>query len=178
MKAVRMYAQVLLDVLTAPNSKFSMEMVLKELDGFSKLVTEAPLMLRVFDNPTVGEDEKQKTLKTFSQKLSFSPLTEKFISLLIKRNRLGILSAILDQVEVIQVEKNDGLIGELVSAVPLDAGAVTEISRAISKKMNKTVRLKVKVDPDLIAGLRVTVGGKTFDGSIRTRLNHVKDSFQ
>lgn len=178
MKAVRLYAQVLVDVLSAPDSRNSMELGLKELDGFAKLVTESPLMVKVFDNPVLGDDEKQKSLKAFSQKMSLSPITEKFISMLIKRNRLGILPSILAEVESIQIQKGGGLIGELVSAVPLDAGTVTTIAQAISKKLNKTVRLKEKVDPTLIAGLRVTVGGTTFDGSVRTKLNKVKNSFQ
>jgi F-type H+-transporting ATPase subunit delta len=178
MKAVRLYAQVLVDVLLAPGSKFSMESVLGELDGFAKLTIESPLMIKVFDNPVMGDDEKQKSLKAFSQKMNLSPLSEKFISMLIKRNRLGILAEILTEVESIQVQKNGGMIGELVSAIPLDAGTVSTIAQAISKKMNKTVRLKEKVDPSLIAGLRVTVGGTTFDGSVRTKLNQVKDSFQ
>ncbi len=177
MKAVRLYAQVLVDVLSAPDSRHSMELGLKELDGFSKLTTESPLMIKVFDNPVLGDDDKQKSLKAFSQKLNLSPISEKFISMLIKRNRLGILPAILAEVESIQVQKGGGLIGEVVSAVPLDVGMVASIAQAISKKMNKTVRLKEKVDPSLIAGLRVTVGGTTFDGSVRTKLDQVKNSF-
>ncbi len=178
MKAVRLYAQVLVDVLSAPDSKYSMEMSLNELDGFSKLVIESPMMVKVFDNPVLGEDEKQKALKAFSQKMNISALPEKFLTMLIKRNRLAILPQILSEVESIQVQKHGGLTGELISAIPLDGMTVTSISQAISKKMNKNVRLKEKVDPSLIAGLRVTVGGQTFDSSVRTKLNKVKDSFQ
>ena len=177
MKAVRLYAQVLVDVLSSPESRNSMELGLKELDSFSKLLTESPMMVKVFDNPVLGDDEKQKSLKAFSQKMNLAPITEKFISMLVKRNRLGILPAILAEVESIQVQKGGGLVGELVSAIPLDAGTVTTIAQAISKKMNKTVRLKEKVDPSLIAGLRVTVGGVTYDGSVRTKLDQVKNSF-
>ena len=178
MKAIRLYAQVLVDVLSAPDSKFAMTAVLNELADFSKLTIESPLMIKVFDNPVLREDEKQNALKEFSKKMNLSAIAEKFISMLVKRNRLGILAAILAEVEVIHVEQGGGLIGELVSAVPLESGVVTSIAQAISKKMNKTVRLKEKVDPNLIAGLRVTVGGLTFDGSVRTKLNQVRDSFQ
>jgi F-type H+-transporting ATPase subunit delta len=178
MKAVRLYAQVLVDVLSSPDTKFSMEMTLKELDGFSKLLTESPLMAKVFDNPVLAESEKQKALGAFVQKLNLSQMSEKFLNMLIKRNRIGILPQVLTEVESIQVQKNGGLMGELISAIPLDGTTISSITQAISKKMNKTVRLKEKVDPSLIAGLRVTVGGKTFDSSVRTKLNKVKDSFQ
>jgi len=177
-KAVRLYAQVLVDVLTAPHSKNSLDSVTRELTEFAKLTTESPMMLKVFDNPVLADDEKQKALKTFSQKLDISQLSEKFISMLIKRNRLGILEDVLKEVEVIQMEKSGGLMGELVSATPLDAATVAGITQAVSKKMNKPVRLKEKLDPSLIAGLRVTVGGNTYAGSVPAKLNQVKDSFQ
>jgi len=177
MKAVRLYAQVLVDVLGAPGSKHSMEGVLREIDAFSKLTIESPLMLKVFDSPVMNEEDKSKTLKAFSQKLDISQFSEKFLSLLIRRNRLQSLPDILREVESIQAQKEGGLIGEVVSATPLDAATVSAIAQAISKKMNKKVSLKEKVDPSLIAGLRVTVGGTTYDGSVRAKLNRVKDSF-
>ena len=177
MKAVRLYAQVLVDVLTTPGSKYSMDSVLREIDAFSKLTIESPLMLKVFDSPVMNEEDKSKTLKAFSQKLDISQLSEKFISLLIKRNRLESLPAILTEIDSILAQKDGGLIGEVVSATPLDAATVATIAQAISKRMNKKVSLKEKVDPSLIAGLRVTVGGTTYDGSVRAKLNRVKDSF-
>ncbi len=178
MKAVRLYAQVLVDVLSAPDMKISMETTLKELEGFSKLLIESPLMTKVFDNPVMAESEKQKALSAFVQKLNTSQMGERFLGMLIKRNRLSLLPRILTEVESIEIQKNGGLMGELISAVPLDGATISSISQAVSKKMNKTVRLKEKVDPSLIAGLRVTVGGKTFDSSVRTKLDKVKDSFQ
>jgi len=178
MKAVRLYAQVLVDVLSSPNMNISMEMTLKELDGFSKLLGESPLMAKVFDNPVMAESDKQKTLSAFVQKLNVSPMGERFLGMLIKRNRLSLLPQILTEVESIRVQKNGGLMGELISAVPLDGSTVSSVSQAISKKMNKTVLLKERVDPSLIAGLRVTVGGKTFDSTVRSKLDKVKDSFQ
>jgi F-type H+-transporting ATPase subunit delta len=178
MKAVRLYAQVLVDVLSAPNSKFSMEVSLNQLDGFAKLLSESSLMVKVFDNPILPEEDKIATLKQFGKKMEFSPLTERFLSMLVKRNRIGVLPQVLSEVESIQIQKSGGLIGELTTAVSLDGATISAISQAVSKKMNKTVRLKEKVDPSLIAGLRVTVGGKTFDSSVQTKLNKVKESLQ
>lgn len=178
MKAVKLYAKVLVDVLGAPGAKYSIDSVLRELTSFAQLSVDSPIALKVFDSPVISDDEKQKVLKAFSSKMDLCSFSENFILMLMKRNRIQILPQILSQVDVIQTEKSGGLIGELVSAVPLDAGAVAAISQAVSKKMNKPVRLKEKVDPSLIAGLRVTVNGLTYDGSIQTKLNQVKASFQ
>lgn len=178
MKAVRLYAQVLVDVLTAPGARYTLESATRELNGFSALVQGSPLMLKVFDNPVLSEEEKSKALKGFTQKLDLSQISEKFLSMLMKRNRIGLLSSILNEVEAIQIQKSGGMMGEVVSAVPLSSEAVTSITQAISNKINKKIVLKEKVDPSLIAGMRVTVGGVTFDGSVQTKLNQVKNLFQ
>ncbi len=178
MKAVRLYAQVLVDVLTAPGARYTLESATRELAHFSVLIQESPLLLKVFDNPVMGDEEKMKALKGFSQKLDLSQISEKFISMLMKRNRVQILPEILNEIESIQIQKKDGMLGEVVSATPLSQESVDSIAKAISKKVNKTVVLKGRVDPTLIAGLRVTVGGTTYDGSVQTQLSKVRNLFQ
>jgi F-type H+-transporting ATPase subunit delta len=177
MKAVSLYAQVLVDVAVSQPSG-SLESVTSELAEFAKMISESPMILKIFDNPTMSEDDKNKVLKEFGTKMKLSPLSDRFLSILVKRNRLNILPAILTYVETIQVEKKGGLMGELISAIPLEAGIAEGVAQALSKKLNKPVQLKEKVDPTLIAGMRVMIGGVTFDGSVKGKLDKLVGSFK
>jgi F-type H+-transporting ATPase subunit delta len=178
MKAVRLYAQVLVDVVSAPQSGMTLDRMKAELSKFVEMIQESPLFLRVFDNPTLAEEDKQKALKEFAKRSDVSALTEKFLGLVTKRNRMSLLPDILHEIEVIQVEKAGGLVGKLVSAVPLEAGMVTDVAQALSKKLNKPVQLKPQVDRALIAGMRVTVAGVTYDGSIKSKLEKLTGSLR
>ncbi len=178
MKAVRLYAQVLVDVAHAPQSGFSLDQVIGELKEFVGSFAESPKLLMVFDSPTISEDEKLKVLKELASRAKMSPLTERFLSLLAKRSRLGILIDILKEVEVMQLEKSGGILGELTSAIPLDAGVAQGVAQALSKKLNKPVQLKERVDPGIIAGMRVTIGGVTYDGSVKSKLDKLVGSFR
>lgn len=178
MKAVRLYAQVLVDVVSAPNAGVTLDRITTELGQFVDMLNESPLFVRVFDNPTLADEEKQKALKEFVRKTDVSAFTEKFLSLMTKRNRMSLLPDVLHEVEVIQVEKKGGLIGQLVSAVPLDAAMVTGVANALSKKLNKPVQLKQQVDPGIIAGMRVTVAGVTYDGSMKGKLDKLTGSLR
>ena len=170
MKAIRLYAQVLVDVVSAPNSGFTLEPVLGELSAFTQIFTENKTFLKIFDNPTLADEEKQKILSEFLKTLQLSPLAARFLSILTKRNRLGMLSDIIKEVELLQIEKSGGLMGEIVSAVPLDESVVNSIRESLSKRLNKPIQLKQKVDPGIIAGMRVTVSGVTYDGSVKSKL--------
>ena len=179
MKAIRLYAQILVDVISGTaSSGLSLKAVMAELIAFADLFKESPLVLKIFDNPTLAEEEKQKALKELSIKSQQSPLSQRFLSLLVKRNRLGLLPEILKEVEVIQLEKTGGLMGTITSAVPLDREVASNVAQALSKKLNRTVQLKEEVDPGIIAGMRVTVGGITYDGTVKSKLNKLAASFR
>ncbi len=177
MKVIRLYAQVLVDVVFAPNSKLSFAEIQKELLGFTGIFNESPMFLQVFDNPTLGDDEKQKALREFLSREKLSPLSERFLSILVKRNRLSLLPEILKEAQAMETERNGGLIGELTSAAPLDASVAKEVEQALTRKLQKPVQLKQKVDPGLIAGMRVTISGVTFDGSVKARLDRMVQNF-
>jgi len=170
MKAIRMYAQVLVDVALAPATQFDLQASIRELTSFSKMFDESPALGKVFENPAIGESDRQKVLKELCTKVSLGESSTRFVNLLAKRNRLNLLSEIIKEVEVIEIEKKGGLIGEVVSAVALDAAVVTGISEALSKRLKKPVQLKQKVDTALIAGMRVTVSGVTYDGSVKGKI--------
>jgi F-type H+-transporting ATPase subunit delta len=176
MKAVRLYAQVLADVATAPNSGVKLDALLVELNSFNTSTSGSAIFSKVFANPTLGDDEKQKALAELMKQAGLSPLSSRFLSLLARRNRLEILAEILKSVEQLQVERSGGLTGELVSAMPLAPDVVTGIQSALAKRLNKPITLKQKVDPSLIAGMRVTVSGVTYDGSVRGKLDKFAES--
>lgn len=177
MKAVRLYAQVLVDVVEAPGSGLSLDSIRTELLSFAKVVAESPILAKIFDNPTIADEEKQKVLKELSPRAGLSVMADRFLSILVKRNRMNVLEDVLTEVEVIQVEKKGGLMGELVSAIPLESGVVSSVAQALSKKLNKTVQLTERVDPAVIAGMRVTIGGVTYDGSVKGKLDKLVSSF-
>ena len=167
MKAIRLYAQVLVD------SKVE----ISELRKFCTAANETPFFNQVLDNPTLGEEDKQKALNTIVSQSNLSPTLGKFLVLLARRNRMGLLAKILDEAEILGIEKVGGLTGSLISATPLQENEVQEIQKAISKRLQKQVELKQSVDANLLGGIRVILNGVTYDGSIRGKLDQLAEIF-
>ena len=80
MKAARLYAQVLVDTA---GTVAVLESAKSDLKKFGDLFIESPLLANVLSSPTISEDEKQKVVSSFSEKISLSPLSQKFLSILI-----------------------------------------------------------------------------------------------
>ena len=51
---------------------------------------------------------------------------------------------------------------------------VKEVEDALSKKENKTIRLRVVNDPSLIGGIKVEINNRVFDGSIKNKIALLK----
>jgi F-type H+-transporting ATPase subunit delta len=174
MKAARLYGQVWVDVaLKAASGDGDFATALAELRAFSQTLFSSPLAVKTFESPAVSSEEKQKMLNALGDKASLGALSRRFVLMLNQRGRLRLLPEILREVETLQIEKRGGVIGEVTSAAPLDAPVLAEIAEALGKRIQKPVHLTPRVDPAVIAGIKVTVAGVTYDGTVRSKLDRI-----
>jgi F-type H+-transporting ATPase subunit delta len=75
------------------------------------------------------------------------------------------------------VERAQGLVHvEVVSAVPL-ATSVQELLRAkIASSLGKTVELTLSVDKEILGGLRLRIGDRVADATVRHQLERLRES--
>ena len=65
--------------------------------------------------------------------------------------------------------------GTVISAVPMEEKQIKELEEKLSKKYNKNVTLENKVDKSVLGGVLVRLGNTEIDGTIKTRLNGLKN---
>ena len=65
--------------------------------------------------------------------------------------------------------------GYVISAVPMDNEKIKELETELSKKYNKNVTLENKVDKSVLGGVLVRLGNTEIDGTIKTRLDGLKN---
>jgi len=61
------------------------------------------------------------------------------------------------------------------SAVTLDHDAAETVVRSIHQRFGDDITSEFKVSPELIGGLRVKIGSDVWDGSVRDRLERLKE---
>ena len=67
---------------------------------------------------------------------------------------------------------------EVASAHALTDDQLADLEGKLRAREGRTVKLKSRVDPDLLGGLVVTIGSKRIDSSIRTRLNSLAQAMK
>ncbi|NAZ82542.1 F0F1 ATP synthase subunit delta [Kineococcus sp. R8] len=77
---------------------------------------------------------------------------------------------VLEDYVGIVAARRQQLVAHVVVAQPLTAEQHERLAAGLSRQYGRAVRLNVDVDPDLVGGLRVSLGDDVIDGSISSRL--------
>jgi F-type H+-transporting ATPase subunit delta len=97
-----------------------------------------------------------------------------FVKLLIENQRLAVLPEVAAQFRKLK-NRADGVADCLIeTAFPLSDPQVAELVASLSKKFGQQLKPEVRVNPELIGGVRATVGDQVLDGSVRTRLTEMQ----
>ena len=79
------------------------------------------------------------------------------------------------------VERSAGLrnraVAEVRSAVALSGDQQQRLAQALHRATGKHVTVKVVVDPSLLGGIVTRIGDEVIDGSVRSRINQLRESF-
>jgi F-type H+-transporting ATPase subunit delta len=65
---------------------------------------------------------------------------------------------------------------EAVVATPLDQDQSKALEKALSGAQGGAIELKTSIDPALLGGVLVRMGGKTYDGTVRAHLQALKQA--
>lgn len=93
-----------------------------------------------------------------------------FIQVLATNNRLSVLPEIADFFENLKSAEEGIKDAVVVSAFPLDDKQARDLQPALEAHFKSKLSLEIKVDPELIGGVKVVVGDQMLDVSVRGRL--------
>ena len=147
----------------------------EQIRSFSALLDQSKELRVALLGPATSAKEKNAVVEEISQRTGFNPLVRKFLGLLARKGRLAILKDILSALDRVRLEAEGGILAQAVSADPMTQKDVQELAEAFGKKLGKKVEFEVSTDPTLLAGLKITVNGVTYDGTLRSQLEQMKE---
>ncbi|MDQ1374083.1 MAG: F-type H+-transporting ATPase subunit delta [Actinomycetota bacterium] len=104
------------------------------------------------------------------------PTTLALLSFVVSTGRTRDLTAIIDRLVQKAAEERQEAVAEVRTAVALDDELQRRLAEAVGKATGKKVSLKVIVDPSVLGGVAVQVGDTVIDGTVRTRLNQLREA--
>jgi len=104
-----------------------------------------------------------------------SPLSATLAGLIVGTGRARDLVAIVDRFVAMAAAERQREVAEIRSSVPLDRAQQERLAQALSSALKKQVEVKVVVDPAVMGGVVATVGDTVIDGSVRHRLEKLRE---
>ncbi|PMH46818.1 ATP synthase F1 subunit delta [Vibrio sp. 10N.286.49.B3] len=101
-----------------------------------------------------------------------------FIRIIIENGRLSALSAIAAGFIELKNEFEKHLEATVTSSEPLTDEQIVKIKQALEIKVERSVELHSEVDPSVVGGLIIKVGGLVIDGSLKTSIRRLATSLQ
>lgn len=104
------------------------------------------------------------------------PVTKALVSFVVGSGRARDLPAIIDLMVRRSADERSETVADVRSAIPLDDDQQQRLAAALSTRTGQKVSVKVSVDPSILGGIVATIGDTVIDGSIRRRLEQLRES--
>jgi ATP synthase F1 delta subunit len=170
--AARRYARALMDVSFA-SAEGDPGALRPELEAAAALLAERTDLSEALASPAVPVEAKRRLVEAVWR--DTSPLLRRLLTLLVERARVGLLAAIASTYADLWNAARGVLPAEAVSAVPLEADQLAAVERALGRAARRDVELTASVDPEVMGGLMVRMGGLVYDGTVRGRLRALRE---
>jgi F-type H+-transporting ATPase subunit delta len=132
-------------------------------------IYEDPQMQAAMANPKVTPADIERLMLAICGE-RVDGVARNFIQLLVHNRRLGVLPEIRNLFEKLKLEDEGKLDAKISSAFPLDEAQKASVVTLLSSRFKRRIDATVTVDPDLIGGIKVEVGDKVWDASVRGKL--------
>ncbi|HEY7458991.1 MAG TPA: F0F1 ATP synthase subunit delta [Xanthobacteraceae bacterium] len=152
----------------------ALDAVRTDLDNFDKLLDESADLVRLVRSPVFGADEQERALSAVLDKAKIGGLAEKFLRLVTEKRRLFAIREMIRAFRVLVARHKGETRAEVVVAEPLTEKHLDALKSAIAGAAGKNVALDVKIDPSILGGLKVKLGSRMIDASLKTKLNSIR----
>lgn len=168
--AARRYAEAAFDLASRDGTH---ETWARDLETLAEIAAEGRVR-DVLGNPAIPLPDRERVLRELVEN-RISPKTLNLVRLLVQRGRVDLLPLVSGEYRRL-MNRHRGVVEAVVtSAAPLTTEDTAALRQRIESMARTTIDLRTAVDPSLIGGLTVQVGGRLLDASVRGRLERLRD---
>ncbi len=166
------YANALADIAIAQGASAP---VIQQLGDLTAAYTQSAELRNVLSSPAVSKDEKRAIAEKIAARLGASKILRNFLLVVIDHQRTQLLPEIFQQFQTVLRDRQGVAEAEIFSAVELNAAQKKQMTQTLEKTTGKKIEPKFSLDPNLLGGALVRVGDTIYDGSLRNRLNGLRE---
>ena len=147
-----------------------------ELFRFGRILQSNDELRDVLTNQLLPVDRRQQIVEDVLEGKA-TRATAAIVSMLVNLGRISDLPKIVDQLVGRSARVTGKQVAEVRTAVALTEDQIARLAEALKSRTNQDITVRNIVDPKVMGGVVTQIGDSVLDGSVRTRLNRVRDAF-
>jgi F-type H+-transporting ATPase subunit delta len=152
----------------------AVDQVQSDLNAFDALVASSGDLTRLVRSPAFSAEEQAKALAAVLDKSGFTGIAANFLKVVATNRRLFAVRDMIKAFNALVAQHKGEVTAQVTLAETLNDARMNEIRDALKQVTGKDVKVDVTVDPSIIGGLKVKLGSRMIDASLRTKLNSIK----
>jgi F-type H+-transporting ATPase subunit delta len=167
------YAQAVLELAVAQGQ---LDKVVGDLTTVADAWSTSAELRHAIENPLVAHGLKKAVVAELVDQIGASPITRNALLLMVDRRRMRALPYVAQWLRELADARRGLVRAEVTSAAPLSDAYYARLQTHLERATGQKVAIDRRTDPALIGGVVTRIGGRIFDGSLRTRLQSVRDA--
>jgi F-type H+-transporting ATPase subunit delta len=165
------YATALADIVLEQGAA---EPTRKQLEDFRAAFDESAELRNFLGSPAISKQDKHGVIEKLVARLGASRIIRNFLFVMCDNQRVHLLPEITDTFEEVLRQRQGVAEAEITSAVELTEAQKSALIQTLQRLSGKKIQAKYSLEPGLLGGALVRVGDTIYDGSVRSRLNHLR----
>ncbi len=171
---VSRYAQAFLDVVTT--AKLDTAAIDRQLTDFLATWNGSPALQEFFVNPAIAAVQKVEFLDKLNAQLGLQKELRNLIAVLIHNDRIGHVSEVAASYRAALQQRLGIRQAEIVTARELTDQERGTLVDGVGKLAGSQVQASFTLDQSILGGAVVRIGSTVYDGSVRGRLERLKEA--
>jgi F-type H+-transporting ATPase subunit delta len=171
---VARYAQAFLDVVTA--ARLDSAAIDHQLSDFLGTWNGSAELREFFGNPAVPTAQKIEFLDTLKAKMKLQKELRNLLAVLISNDRIGSVSEVAAAYRRLLQDQLGIRQAEIVTARKLSDVERLQLVDEVGKLAGAKIDATFKLDESILGGTVVRIGSTVYDGSVRGRLDRLKEA--
>jgi F-type H+-transporting ATPase subunit delta len=169
----RRYARAVLELGIEQNN---LDKLVEEVAGVAEAFSSSPELRNAVENPLVAHEAKKAVMGEILTRAGAGQVTRNLVQLLVDRGRARTLPHLARALRESADAQKGLLRAEVTTAAPLPDDYYGRLQAQLEKLTGKRVVVERRTDPQLIGGVVTRIGDRVIDGSLRTRLQSLRDA--
>jgi F-type H+-transporting ATPase subunit delta len=171
---VSRYASAFQDVVIS--AKLDAKKIDEQFADFLATWNGSPELREFFANPAIPAAQKVAFLDTLNAKLKLQKELRNLVAVLIDNNRIGQVSEVASAWRALVQQQSGVRTAEIVTVRELGAKERDALAAEVAKLAGAQISASYKIDPAILGGTVVRIGSTVYDGSVRGRLERLKEA--